>query len=72
MDYEGAFYYILQDFLEILTHIKTVIMENDYKIIDHKLYVDNVLKQNNFKRCYVKCGGWEPCETYFFEVCKKK
>lgn len=71
MDCEGAFYYILQDFPDILTHIKMIIMENDYKIIDHKLYVDNILKQNNFKRCYFKGGGWGPCENYFFEVWKK-
>ncbi len=72
LDCEGAFYYILQDFPYILSNINTIIMENDYKIIDHKLYVDNVLKQNDFQRIYSKGGGWGPCENYFFEVWKKK
>lgn len=72
LDCEGAFYYILQDFPEILTHINTIIMENDYNNIDHKLYVDQVLKNNNFQRIYVNSGGWGPCEYNFFEVWRKK
>ncbi len=70
IDCEGAFYYILQDFPEILAHIKTIIMENDYFILDHKLYVDQVLKKNKFQRIYSKNGGWGPCEPNFFEVWK--
>jgi len=56
---------------EILTNINLIIMENDYKNIDHKICVNNILKQNGFSRCYVEKGGWGPCYNVFFEVWKK-
>jgi len=43
LDCEGAFYYILQDTPEILDGIKVIIMENDYKNIEHKNFVDEVM-----------------------------
>jgi FkbM family methyltransferase len=71
LDCEGAFYYILMDMPEILTNINLIIMENDYWDITHKIYIDNVLLQNNFYRDYVELGGWGPCYNNFFEVWKK-
>jgi hypothetical protein len=56
---------------EILNNINLIIMENDYININHKLYIDNLLIQNNFYREYVESGGWGECENYFFEVWKK-
>jgi len=71
LDCEGAFYYILMDMPEILNNIQLIIMENDYTDISHKNYVDNILIKHNFNRHYVECGGWGPCEHFFFEVWKK-
>ena len=68
LDCEGAFYYILMDMPEILTNIKTIIMENDYWDITKKQYVDEVLRKNNFKVDYSESGGWGPCFNNFFEV----
>jgi FkbM family methyltransferase len=72
LDCEGAFYYILMDMPEILTNIKTIIMENDYHNIDHKIYVDSILKQNNFVVDYTEGNGWGACTHYFYEVWVKK
>lgn len=72
LDCEGAFYYILMDMPEILDNIKLIIMENDYKDITHKNYIDDVLKQNNFYVDYSESGGWGPCYNNFFEVWKLK
>jgi FkbM family methyltransferase len=71
LDCEGAFYYILMDIPEILNNINLIIMENDYHHIEHKKYIDNVLKTNNFYVDYVESGGWGPCYNNFFEVWKK-
>jgi len=71
LDCEGAFYYILQDFPEILDPVKLIIVENDYFEISHKLYIDNILKQNNFYVAYTQPGGWGPCFNNFYEVWKK-
>lgn len=68
LDCEGAFYYILQDFPEILNNIKLIIMENDYNNINHKIYIDDILKNNNFNIYHSERGGWGPCYTYFFET----
>lgn len=71
LDCEGAFYYILMDMPEILNNINLIIMENDYRDITHKEYIDNVLKNNNFYVEYEESGGWGPCYNNFFEVWKK-
>jgi FkbM family methyltransferase len=72
LDCEGAFYYILMDYPEILHGINLIIMENDYHSIDHKKYIDSVLNDNNFMCDYSEGGGWGPCETNFYEVWKLK
>jgi FkbM family methyltransferase len=71
LDCEGAFYYILMDMPEILNNINLIIMENDYKILSHKQYIDSILKENNFYRDYCEEGGWGPCYKNFFEVWKR-
>jgi FkbM family methyltransferase len=72
LDCEGAFYYILMDTPEILNGIKLIIMENDYHIIEHKKYIDSILKNNNFYVEFTYSGGWGPCFDNFYEVWKKK
>ena len=68
LDCEGAFYYILEDFPEILTNIKTIIMENDYHNYDHKLHVDEILTNSGFREVYTQTGGWPPCYHCFYQV----
>lgn len=71
IDCEGAFYYILQDFPEILDNINLIIMENDYTDIKQKEYIDETLISKQFKLNYFESGGREPCFSHFFEVWKK-
>jgi FkbM family methyltransferase len=71
LDCEGAFFYILLDMPEILDNINLIIMENDYHNINHKKYIDDVLKQHNFYVDYSESGGWGPCYNNFFEVWKR-
>jgi len=71
LDCEGAFYYILSDYPEILNNINLIIMENDYLDITHKEYIDKVLKNNNFYIDYSEGGGWGPCANNFYEVWKR-
>ena len=74
LDCEGAFYYILVDMPEILNTVNLIIMENDYSCIEHKQYVDQVLKRNGFYVDYTNNAGrgQEPyvrcCFDNFFEV----
>ena len=72
LDCEGAFYYILIDMPEIVTNINLIIMENDYHNLEHKLYIDNKLREEKFEVVYSQIGGWGPCYNNFFEVWKKK
>jgi FkbM family methyltransferase len=72
LDCEGAFYYILMDMPEVLDNINLIIMENDYYNIEHKNFVDNTLRENNFNVVYSLAGGWGCCYNNFFEVWRKK
>lgn len=71
LDCEGAIYYILKNEPEILNDIETIIIENDFIDITHKVFVDNVFKSYNFKTVYRKSGGFQPCYNCFYEVWKK-
>ena len=71
LDCEGAFYYILQDMPEILNNVNLIIIENDYTNINHKNYVDKILKNNNFYVDYIEAGGWLKISNNFYEVWKK-
>lgn len=74
LDCEGAFYYIVHDMPEILDNIKLIIMENDYHDITQKEYLDQVLRERQFRRDYVEKGVEAayllnfPCADYFYEV----
>ena len=71
LDCEGAFYYILLDMPEILNNINLVIMENDYDDIEHKKYIDRILKEKGLSVIYSEGDGWGPCADYFYEVWKR-
>lgn len=73
LDCEGAFYYILMDYPEILKNIKLIITENDYTNIEHYNHVQNELRKNGFLETFAELGGYgyEPCHTYFYQVWKK-
>ncbi len=68
VDCEGAFYYILQEFPEILDGIRVIIMENDYQNLDHKLYVNDILISKGFKTVYKREGGGGWAKSFFFET----
>lgn len=73
IDCEGAFYYVLKDFPEIIDNINLIIMENDYFDINHYNYVNNFLSNNGFIRVYIKSLDYTttPTKYNFFEVWKK-
>lgn len=48
-DCEGALYYILQDFPCFLENIKTILVENDYRLGTHKTFVLNIFVTQGFK-----------------------
>jgi FkbM family methyltransferase len=51
-DCEGALYYILQDFPEILDTVRTILVENDYRDVQHYLAVETIFKENGFDLYY--------------------
>lgn len=77
LDCEGAFYYILKDSPEILNNIRLIIIENDYRIAEHKNYIDEILKEKKFYVDYFEKGSQEaldlnfPCYLNFYEVWKR-
>jgi FkbM family methyltransferase len=68
LDCEGAFYFILKDFPEILDNIRMIIMENDYFDISKKSEIDKTLIERGFRSEYREHGGWGPCYYFFYEV----
>tara|TARA_A100001015_G_scaffold308367_1_gene405884 strand:- start:1576 stop:2475 length:900 start_codon:yes stop_codon:yes gene_type:complete len=76
LDCEGAFYYILKDFPNILDNIRLIIVENDYADISQKNYVDNILISKKFRKIHCEAlpngrlMGFE-CTDFFYEVWKK-
>lgn len=71
-DCEGALYYILRDEPTFLENFKKIIIENDFNQLETKLAVDEEFKKFNFKRVYVKAGGFGPCQKFFYEVWEKQ
>jgi len=75
LDCEGAFYYILVDMPEILENINLILVENDYKEVFQKNYVDEILKKNNFYLDYseyCKEARWSIFQNEFFSVWRKR
>jgi FkbM family methyltransferase len=72
LDCEGAFYYILEDFPEILDNINLILIENDYYNQEHEIKMREILTNNNFKLVYCKeiTGCWNDKQN-FYEVYKK-
>jgi FkbM family methyltransferase len=74
VDCEGGFYYILKSNPKILLNIKLLIIENDFPVIEHKEYLNELLFYNGFKRVYVEKLLSEssfPCKDFFWETWSK-
>jgi len=73
IDCEGAFYYILSDFPEILNNINLLIIENDYANREQKECVDNILIRHGFVVDYTE-NAFVPmaCANCFYQVWVKK
>jgi FkbM family methyltransferase len=71
-DCEGALFYILRDYPQLLDNMNLLIIENDYNEIENKQFVDSVFISKGFKRTFVYKGGWGPCSDVFWEVWKKE
>lgn len=54
LDCEGAFYYILLDFPEILDNIQLIIMKNDFDNIEQGNWVHHKLEENGFRKIRVQ------------------
>lgn len=72
-DCEGALYYILQDFPELLDTIETIIVENDYRDPSHFQQVVQTFKDKNFTCRYSTFSDEAvlynlPCHRFFFQV----
>lgn len=77
LDCEGAFYYILQDMPEILDGIELILMENDYRNVDHYNFVKQKLEEHDFINIRSIDGKpygaeWSVCCSYFFQAWKKQ
>jgi acetyltransferase-like isoleucine patch superfamily enzyme/predicted O-methyltransferase YrrM len=66
IDCEGAFYYILDSFPEILEKVRLIIIENDYSASQHLEAVDAKLKTSGFCCLESKPGGWPLPENNIF------
>ena len=75
-DCEGALYYILQDFPELLKRVRLIIVENDYRDAKQKEFVVEKFKEQGFRLAY-STNSQEaayyglPCQLEFFQVWKK-
>lgn len=67
-DCEGALYQIVKDEPGFLKNFKTVIIENDFKEIQHKRHVDAELQEAGMRCVYRKAGGFGPCTDMFYET----
>lgn len=71
VDCEGALYYILKDRPSILQNMTMLIMENDYRHLEHKTFIDDLMKSHGLSCCFSKGGGWGACVKNFYEVWSK-
>ena len=63
--------------VEILKNIKTILIENDFYDHNHKLYVDHILIENNFKKVFYSPllthpGLFPHTRNEFYQVWKKE
>lgn len=73
-DCEGGLYYILKEEPNFLDTFETIIIENDFTEISHKLFVDEVFNKNNFNMIYNKSLGdaRNKMNDWFYQVWIKK
>lgn len=74
LDCEGAFYFILRDFPEIMNGVKCIIIENDFRDKKHADYVHNVFKQQGFTIKFSRRLNLNlsfPCKGYFWQIWQK-
>ena len=67
-DCEGALFYILRDHPGFLDGFRTVLIENDFRSMEHKAYCDITFARHGFRVAYSEAGGWGPCQDRFYEV----
>lgn len=72
LDCEGYIYNIVVDEPDFFNNFKTIIIENDFKNLDHKLFINNSLLKFNFVNVYREPGGFQPCYGCFYETWIKK
>lgn len=74
-DCEGALFYILQDFPELMNSVTTMIMENDYTDANHYIFVQNFLKERGFACVHSQRLDQYthlPCRDIFFQVWQRR
>jgi FkbM family methyltransferase len=67
-DCEGALYWIIQDEPEFLSSFKLILIENDYKNPEHKVYVNQKYIENGFKRLLAVPYMWSEYYSNFYEA----
>lgn len=72
LDCEGAFFYILRDFPTILDGVCSVFIENDFRAVAHKQFVDERLRERGFAPICSRAGGWGPCANAFYQVWRRE
>jgi FkbM family methyltransferase len=72
VDCEGAFYYILIDYPDILKNINLLIIENDFQYEEHKQFFNKTMIDNGFYLDYIEAlNGSQRFITNFYEVWRK-
>ena len=80
IDCEGAFYHILVDYPEILEGVTKVIVENDYRNVSHKKFVESqylkhgltLVENHNLPESYHKYYPSPEVHQNFYQVWIKK
>jgi hypothetical protein len=73
IDCEGAFYFILKDFPDILDNIKLIIIENDCMDEYQNTFILETFKNSGFNLVESKTldVAWGSCKDYFWQVWKR-
>jgi len=73
IDCEGAFYFILKDFPEILDNINLILIENDCSEEYQNTFILDTFKNNGFRLIESKTLdiAWGSCIDHFWQVWKK-
>lgn len=76
VDCEGALFYILTEEPTFLDGIQLILIENDFPTNEHKQFVDDEFKRQNFECIYTEGISPEltklPCKKNFYETWKRK